>query len=236
MKQKTIEYHEWNSLMNIFLSGALMRACRFQRATEESEIFWGEHDANYLRGLRGTPRIASSIMKPSRRERSARVDDDRDEASLNFRASINDYPAGMVILSNVLNIILRSQGLYGHPFATNTSSSIMGLFINEPRWWMNSLQYFFRRCSINNFNHLCFIDAIKAILLMYKLLLLQFPTIKYWKHKKPGVYINLQIFVTLFLSKKFPNLFALKVLKLLVECIAMPQSVHYVEFSRRVAD
>lgn len=109
MEQKTIECHEWNSLMNIFLSGALMRACRFQRSTEESEIFWGEHDANYLRGLRGTPRIASSIMKPSRREGSARVDDDRDEASLNFRASINDYPAGMVILSNVLNIILRSQ-------------------------------------------------------------------------------------------------------------------------------
>lgn len=75
----------------------------------------------------------------------------------------------------------HSQGLYGHPFATNTSSSIMGLFINEPRWWMNSLQYFFRRCSINNFNHLCFIDAIKAISLMVQVTSSTVSNDKIWK-------------------------------------------------------
>lgn len=87
----------------IFLLAALTRACRFQRATKESEIFGGEQIILLLEDY--ATRDESNVMKPSRRERSARVDDDQNEASSNFRASINDYPIGMVILSNVLNII-----------------------------------------------------------------------------------------------------------------------------------
>ena len=103
MKEKTIELTKLHT--EFFYLASLTRACRFQRATKESEIFGDEKILLSLEDYATRDESRLVLRNPAGENDRARVDDDQDEASSSFRASINDYPTGVVILSNVLNII-----------------------------------------------------------------------------------------------------------------------------------
>lgn len=124
----------------------------FQRATKESEIFRGEH-ANYLRG--GLREIASSIMKQEREESSCAPHEDEPRWIFAHQLTISSL-AWWLSLSNVLNIILRSQA-HDHPgplILSNTSSSIMGLYLltNLFNEWVSCkyFSFFFRRFTVDD--------------------------------------------------------------------------------------
>lgn len=73
-----------------FLLALLTRACRFQRATKESEISGGEKILLSLDDYATRDESRPMLRNPTGENDRSRVDDDQDEASSSFRASIND--------------------------------------------------------------------------------------------------------------------------------------------------